>query len=80
MVKEEEKMSKDNPNKLTPAEALNFISLGLTTAGRDHVYDQLKGWRTDQLAAILLEALFQRNRLLKKNKERRAAKKGERDK
>ena len=63
-------MSKD---KLNPTEALNGINLGLTTTGFGHVFEQLKLWPTDQLAAVLLEALFQRNQLL-------VEKKGDKDK
>ena len=80
MAKEEEKLSKSNSVKLTPAQALNYICLGLTTSGREHVYGELKGWQTDQLAAILLEALFQRNRLIEEKEERRTAKKENEDK
>ena len=60
-------MSKD---KLTPEEALNGISFGLSTSGHGHVLKQLKTWPTNELAVVLLEALFQRNRLLAEKKER----------
>ena len=59
----------------TPEQALNGINLGLKTTGNDHVFKQLQTWPTDQLAAVLLEALYQRNRLLKEKEERRTAKK-----
>ena len=66
-------------NMLTPEEALDGIHLALSTADYDHVLKQLRTWPPEQIAALLvLEAFFQRNRLLKEKEERRTAKKGER--
>ena len=69
-------MSKEmSEDTMTPEAVLNVLNLGLKTAGNEHVFKQLQTWPTDQLAAILLEALYQRNRLLKEKEERRTAKK-----
>ena len=58
----------------TPEETVNGISFGLSASGHDHVLKQLKTWPTNELAVTLIEAIFQRNRLLneKKDKEKEA--------
>ena len=56
--------------KLTIEEAVNGISFGLSASGHDHVLKQLKMWPTNELAVTLIEAIFQRNRLLKEKKDR----------
>ena len=67
-------------NTVTPEGALNGLNLGLSMSGYHHVFERLKTWPTDQLAAVLLEALLQRNRLLKEKNERTKTKKEGKDK